>query len=264
MPEGDVVSRTAARLHAVFAGRALVLADLRWPGLSTYAFAGRATVEVVPRGKHLLHRLEGGWTIHSHLRMDGSWRVQAAGMPVPPTHTLRAVLGTDEYTALGDKLGMLDVVRTADEASVVGHLGPDLLGSHWDADGGLGRAVANLGAASGTLSGALLDQTNLAGLGTIWSSESLFACRLDPFAEVGDVPPAALRALVERARRLLTAAAKVGGPGPTHNVHGRNRRPCRRCGTPIEVRRVGPPTRERPISFCPRCQAPGLVRWPTR
>lgn len=258
MPEGDVVWRTAHRLHQVFAGEVLTASDLRWPGLSTLDFAGSTTVSVVPRGKHLLHRLDGGWTIHSHLRMEGSWTIQPASRPIPRSHTLRAVLATADYAALGDRLGMLDVVRSDDEASVVGHLGPDLLGDDWDAD----RAVANLRAASGTLAAALLDQTNLAGLGTIWTAESLFAERRNPFAEASELDAETLRTLVRRARRLLQAACASAVPSSTGStvrgantyVHGRRNRPCRRCGTLIAVRQVGPPTRERPIYFCPRCQ----------
>lgn len=262
MPEGDTVYRTAHRLHQVFAGRPLVRADLRWPGLSTYELAGRVTTEVVPRGKHILHRLDDGWTMHSHLRMDGSWTIVRPDASPPTSGTVRAVLGTDEYAALGDSLGMLDVVRTSDEASVVGHLGPDLLGDDWDAD----RAVANLSRAPGTLAAALLDQTNLAGLGTIWAAESLFAARLDPFAAASATDPATLKALVSRARTMLRASATGALPSSTGSrvrgastyVHGRQRQPCRRCGTTIEMRKVGPSTRERPLFFCPRCQGVDL------
>ena len=73
MPEGDTVWRTARRLHLALAGRELTRTDLRWPSLATVDLTGRTTLEVVARGKHLLHRVEGGWTIHSHLRMTGSW-----------------------------------------------------------------------------------------------------------------------------------------------------------------------------------------------
>ena len=57
MPEGDVVWRTAARLHQALAGRELARSDLRWPGLSTTDLSGRTVLEVVARGKHLLVRV---------------------------------------------------------------------------------------------------------------------------------------------------------------------------------------------------------------
>ncbi|MEO7236794.1 MAG: DNA-formamidopyrimidine glycosylase family protein, partial [Lapillicoccus sp.] len=77
MPEGDTVFRTAARLHQALAGAPLTTSDLRWPELSTLDFRGSSTLEVVSRGKNILHRLDNGVTIHSHLRMEGQWRVEA-------------------------------------------------------------------------------------------------------------------------------------------------------------------------------------------
>ncbi|HOQ52367.1 MAG TPA: DNA-formamidopyrimidine glycosylase family protein, partial [Micropruina sp.] len=130
MPEGDTVWRTARRLHQVFAGEPLTRCDLRWPELATIDFSEQRTLEVASRGKHLLHRLDSGWTIHSHLRMDGQWRIEP-----PDTRAnanTRALLATSQWTALGQRLGMLDVVRTADEHTLVGHLGPDVLGPDWN------------------------------------------------------------------------------------------------------------------------------------
>ena len=75
VPEGDVVRRTAQRLHAALAGRTLVTSDLRWPSLATVDLRGREVLEVASAGKHLLARVEGGLTLHSHLRMEGQWRV---------------------------------------------------------------------------------------------------------------------------------------------------------------------------------------------
>ena len=258
MPEGDTVWRTAHRLHEVFAGRPLTACDLRWPGLSTLDLTGRRTLEVVPRGKHLLHRLDDGWTIHSHLRMEGSWRIVRRPADPPRAAKVRAVVGTDAYLAIGWSLGMLDVVRTADEGVLVGHLGPDLLGPDWDAD----VAVARVRAHPGTLASALLDQSNLAGLGTMWASEAMFAARLDPFAPAASVPEARLAAMLARVQALLRAScgsdvqASTGAASwsAATYVHGRRHKPCRRCGTLVAMRFDGPPARQRTIYYCPSCQ----------
>ena len=76
MPEGDTVWRAARRLHEALADETITGADLRWPGLSTADLRGMRTLEVVSRGKNLLHRLDAGLTLHSHLRMEGQWRVE--------------------------------------------------------------------------------------------------------------------------------------------------------------------------------------------
>ena len=269
MPEGDAVWRTARRLHEALAGRVLVSADLRWPSLATSDLSGLTVTEVVPRGKHLLLRLDNGWTLHSHLRMDGSWRVERTRPgPVSSRRTpsrisqgpgfVRAVLVTGEWTAVGVDLGTLDLVRTEREDTLVGHLGPDLLDPGFDA----GVAVANLEAAPGTIGAALMDQTNLAGIGTIWASETLFAERIPPWTPASDLGADRLARIVERARLLLNASiaspvpTSTGqrAPGRTSYVHGRSGRPGRRCGATVRVASIGGAARERPMFYCPRCQ----------
>jgi endonuclease-8 len=264
MPEGDTVFRTCARLHEALGGRVLLAADLRWPGLSTAALAGATVAGVAPRGKHILLRLDTGWTLHSHLKMEGQWRVERTASPPVAVHRAdaRAVLVTPEWTAIGLRLGRLDLVRTSAEHTIVGHLGPDLLHPAFDLD----EAVANLASDSAPIGAALLDQRNLAGIGTLWASESLFLDRLGPWTR--DVPATRLARLVERARHLMAAAAASGRqtstgstrPGETAYVHARSGRPCRRCGSTVRVAPIGPPTRQRAMFYCPGCQgglAPG-------
>ena len=269
MPEGDSVWRTAHRLDDALSGRKLLDADLCWPGISTARLAGLTVTETVPRGKHILTRFDSGWTLRSHLRMDGSWVIRHTGVKVGQRMSgrrpesmgggfVRAVLAGPEYTAIGVDLGMLDLVRTRDEHTLIGHLGPDLLDPGFDAE----RAVANLAAADGTIGAALLDQTNLAGIGTIWASETLFAERIPPWRPATELPASALAALVERARRFLTASIQRATPSSTGltqygrntYVHGRSGRDCRRCGGTVRVAPIGPPLRERPMVYCPGCQ----------
>ena len=87
MPEGDTVWRTADRLHRALSGAPITLSDFRFPEIATADLRGAVTTEVVSHGKHLLHRIEGGLTLHSHLRMEGPWRVHPAPGPrrVPST-----------------------------------------------------------------------------------------------------------------------------------------------------------------------------------
>lgn len=261
MPEGDAVWRTALRLHEGLAGEVLEGSDLRVPALATTDLSGRRTLEVVPRGKHLLHRVEGGLTLHSHLRMDGSWRVQPVGARYAASrrHTTRALLWTAERVAVGDQLGMLDLVRTEDEDQVVGHLGPDVLSPGFE----VADAVANLlRAPTVPVAEALLDQRNLAGIGTIWASEPLFLHRIDPWRPVGEVGADRLVELLTTTRRLMVRSSRDGrtvttgrtGVGERTWVFGRRGMRCHRCGTTIETSSVGAAPRERVLSWCPTCQ----------
>ncbi len=261
MPEGDTVWRTATRLNQALAGRRIVEADLRWPELSTKDLSGRTTLEVVSRGKHVLHRIEGGITLHSHLRMEGQWRIEATpGLATRWRRStqLRALVSAPDWTALGLRLGMLDLVPTAREGDLVGHLGPDVLGPDWDAE----VAAANLRASGGPIGSALLDQRNLAGVGTMWCAETLFLERVHPWTAVGDLGPGVLEAVVDRAHRLIdngknhAVQSSTGSYqlGDAHYAHARSGRPCRRCGTTVRVAMIGRAPQERTMFYCPGCQ----------
>lgn len=264
MPEGDTVWRTAQRLDAALAGKRIVAADLRWPDLSTADLRGRDTIEVVSRGKHLLHRIDGGLTLHSHLRMEGQWRVEATATLKPGwrrSPDLRALVAAPDWTALGLRLGELDLVPTARESDLVGHLGPDLLDPDWDA-ASAARCVANLRVCPAPVAQALLDQRNLAGLGTIWMAETLFAEHVNPWAVAADLGEDVLMGIVGRAHLLLDRSRQHAVPSSTGSrrhgeslyVHGRAGRPCRRCGTTVRVAPLGAGLHDRMVFYCPSCQ----------
>lgn len=260
MPEGDTVWLTAHRLNQALAGRVLTVSDFRVPALATVDLRGRSTVEVLARGKHLLLRLDDDRTLHSHLRMDGSWELTRATAAPPrrrPEHQVRVRLGNAEWLATGYRIHDLELVARADEARLVGHLGPDLLGPDWDLD----RAVANLRAAPGDAIGeALLDQRRLAGIGNLYKNEALFVERVHPETPVGAVPD--LPRLVATAQRLLRAnrdhpqqsTTGLTRRGEEHWVYERGGQPCRRCRTPIRRAEQGPPGRARSTYWCPSCQ----------
>ncbi|MEU3842076.1 DNA-formamidopyrimidine glycosylase family protein [Streptomyces sp. NPDC028635] len=260
MPEGDTVWQAARRLHEALAGSVLTRSDLRVPRYATVDLTGRAVLDVTSRGKHLLTRVEGGLTLHSHLRMDGSWKVYAPGQRWSggPGHQIRAILGTVERTAVGYRLPVLDLVRTAEEERFVGHLGPDLLGPDWDGD----RALANLlRDPARPLGEALLDQRNLAGIGNVYKSELCFLLGVTPWLPVGALPAERAAQLPALAKKLLEVnrdrpiRATTGQRGQDLFVYGRAPRPCLRCGTSIRVADQGDGSRERPTYWCPRCQA---------
>ncbi|RNI21407.1 DNA-formamidopyrimidine glycosylase family protein [Flexivirga caeni] len=258
MPEGDAVWRTARRLDDALRGGALVGCELRWPSLAGTRLHGMTTLEIVPHGKHILHRLDSGLTLHSHLRMEGSWRVRRTADMTPNTvrnNDIRALLATAERTAIGLRLGMLDLVDSRDERRLVGHLGPDLLARDWH-DDAAHTALTRLRSAPGRLIGAaLLDQRNLAGLGTIWTTETLFARRIDPWAPVQALSDERLLSVVDTAHRLLVASISRTGYVDTAAAYGHIGEPCPRCGRLLRNGRIGEPPTQRSLVFCPGCQA---------
>jgi endonuclease-8 len=260
MPEGDTVWLTAQRMHQALAERALTRSDFRVPALATVDLTGRTVAEVLARGKHILVRLEDELTVHSHLRMDGSWYLSAtAGRPPRrhPEHMVRARLGNAEWLATGYRVHDLKVVRRVEEEGLVGHLGPDLLGPDWDPPAAVRRLLRQ---PQVPIAEALLDQRNLAGIGNLYKSEVLFVERVNPWTLVGEVPD--LERMVRTAHRLMRAnrdhpeQSTTGylGRGREHWVYGRVREPCLRCGTPIDRADQGDPPQQRSTYWCPTCQ----------
>lgn len=262
VPEGDTVWNTARVLHQRLADARLTGSDFRVPHLATADLTGWTVVESTSRGKHLLLRLvdPGGirhLTLHSHLRMDGAWRAYRSGArwAPRPAHVIRVILRTADTVAVGYHLHEVALVRTVDEARLVGHLGPDLLGTDWDAAEAARRLARRPTVA---IAEALLDQTNLAGIGNLYKCEVLFLRRLSPWAPVADVPD--LPGLVESAQRLMAAnrgrwlQTTTGSlrKSEANYVYGRAGMPCRRCGTAIERADQG----DRITFWCPTCQRP--------
>jgi endonuclease VIII len=261
MPEGDVVWRAARQLDDALAGRVLTRTDFRVPRFATVNLTGRTVIETVSRGKHLLTRVAGGSTIHTHLRMDGSWRIRAANGYPPRDHRVRLVLANDAWQAVGYLLGVVEILPTTREDRAVGHLGPDLLGPDWDA----AEAARRIGADPARPVGeALLDQRNLAGIGNLYKAEVLFLRGISPWQPAGQV--AELESLVTLAQQLLEQNKDRIGQittGSTRRgqetwVYGRAGRPCRRCGTTVRRADQGAAPEQRITFWCPACQpAPG-------
>lgn len=249
MPEGDAVVRTARRLDRALAGATLTRSDLRVPRFATADLTGQTILGTATRGKHLLTRTDAALTLHTHLRMDGSWVTLAPGRRWPkPAHQARVVLETGSVQAVGFLLGVVELIRTDDEAATLGHLGPDLLGDDWDEAEAVRRLQAH---ADEPVFDALRDQTSLAGIGTLWAAESCFTRGIHPARPVGGVGD--LTRLVRVARLQMQQA--VAKPRPLMAVYGREHAPCRRCGTPVQRITLGTlEPRPRDAYFCPSCQ----------
>jgi endonuclease VIII len=258
MPEGDTVWNTARVLDRALTGQVIERGDFRVPRLAGAGVAGWTVAESASRGKHLLLRLtrDGqAMTLHSHLRMDGAWRAYAPGerWAGRPAHLIRVVLRTKRSVAVGYHLHEVTLIPTADEDTLVGHLGPDLLGADWDAAEAVRRIAA---APQASIAEALLDQRNLAGIGNLYKAETLFLRGLWPWTPVGDVPD--LSGTVTLAQKLVAlnrgrwTQTTTGSlrRGQTSYVYGRRAQPCRRCGTAIQKADQD----ERVTYWCPHCQ----------
>lgn len=255
MPEGDAVRRTARRLDRALKGAVLTRSDFRVPQHATADLAGARVLETVSRGKHLLTRFDAAdgdpITLHTHLKMEGSWRVFEPGRHWNRgAHEIRVVLETAGPVAVGYLLGIVELLPRERETDAVGHLGPDLLGADWDEAEALRRLLA---APDRPVFEALRDQTNLAGIGTIYAAEVLFVMGVAPTTAIGAVPD--LPRMLRRVRQMLDQEWSLSRRLWVYRQHQ-----CRRCGTAVSVDQHGPEGRERTAYWCPSCQP---VRRPT-
>ncbi|HEY9304819.1 MAG TPA: endonuclease VIII Nei2 [Mycobacterium sp.] len=248
MPEGDTVFHTAEMLRQALVGRTLTRCDVRVPRFAAVDLTGQVVDEVISRGKHLFIRV-GQASIHSHLKMDGSWRVSAR----QPDHRARIILESGEIRVVGIDLGVLEILDRQRDEDAVAHLGPDLLGADWDPQVAVGNLTAD---PQRPLAEALLDQRVMAGIGNVYCNELCFISGRLPTALVGSLPDP--QRLVKRAREMLWANRSRWSrctTGDTRSgrqlwVYGRAGQGCRRCSTPIRSDDSG----ERVAYWRPVCQ----------
>lgn len=257
MPEGDTIHHAANRIRAVLAGNVpeeIITPQARhrfddWPR----ALAGRTVRGVDAHGKHLFVRFDGELTLHSHLRMSGSWGVHGRGerwrrAPYRAWIVLRSA-GVEVVEFDGPVLELMSDARARSHPQLAA-LGQDILGEQFDER----LFLARLRAYDRTrpVGDALLDQETVAGIGNMWKAESCFAAGVDPWRALGEVGDAEALAIVAHARREMRRSVDAGHPRRAHEVYGRAGRPCPRCATPI--RRRGQGEHNRLTFWCPGCQ----------
>ncbi len=255
MPEGDTIHRVANRLRPALAGQALERFEAP-RAVGPRPGAGVEVTAVDAVGKNLLIRFSDGVTLHTHLRMTGTWHLYRTGQRWRlPAHLARAVVGVPGWEAVCFKAPVVKLFREGAPTGPLDHLGPDLCLPDPDLDEVLRRLAARADEEA-EIAPALLDQQVAAGIGNVFKSEVLWACGVNPFALVSDLDEETRRRLVATAAKQLRA--NVARPGERTTVpgglavYGRERQPCRRCGTPVRMARQGHDPRV--TYWCPSCQ----------
>jgi endonuclease-8 len=258
MPEGDTIHYAANRMRPVLVGRVPALETPHprfgaddWPG----RLGDRAVRSVDAHGKHLFLRFEGDLTLHSHLRMTGTWGVYAAGRrwgraPRLAWLVLR-VPGWEVVQFNGPVLELLTESRTRFDRRLAA-LGPDVLAEEFDADAFLARLRAGRDPGRG-IGDALLDQRVVAGIGNLWKSEACFEAGVDPWRPVARVSDDEALAVVGAARPRMQESARRGHMTRPRGVYRRAGMPCPRCGGRIRSRGQGDDARM--TYWCPGCQS---------
>ncbi len=260
MPEGDTVWLAGRTLHDALAGDILTRSDFRVPQLATVDLSGRRIDSVTSYGKHLFFHFDDERVLHTHFRMDGTWHLYSDGVRWKggPGWQIRVLLTTATVTAVGYRLPVVELISLSEESRLLHALGPDLIID--DVDWSTALANCQAQPEQRPIGETLLDQRVVAGLGLIYVTESLFIQGISPWTPVGDIDD--MSDLLHTASRLMRGnrhhyiQSTTGDlqPDRWHWAFERAGRPCRRCGTVIEVAWQGQAPFTRLAYWCPRCQ----------
>jgi endonuclease VIII len=259
MSEGDTIHHMARRIRAVLVGRTpdeiLTPHPRHGPDRWPERLVGRAVTEVQARGKHLLVRFEGDLTLHSHVRMTGTWGVYERGRSWHRTaHKAWLVMRAGEWEVVqfdGPVLELMSERRIRSDRRLA-ELGPDVFGEDFEEALFLRRVHAE--DPSRPIGDALLDQRILAGIGNVWKAEACFAASLYPWRLAGEVSDEQALAVVSVIRDYMSRAtqAPAGDGARPSAVYKRAGRPCLRCSSRIRARGQGDSNRV--TYWCPGCQ----------
>jgi len=272
VPEGDSIFRTARTLHRALSGHPVTGFMSVFPAVNRIIqdqpIVGQTIESVTSRGKHLLMAFSGGLTLHTHMRMNGSWHLYRAGERWQrPRSELRILVSTDRIVAVGFSVPIAELLsrRQLARHSQLRSLGPDPLQAGFDRGEVLTRIRDQPSDAIGDV---LLDQRVVAGIGNVLKSEVLFVARINPFTPTRSLDDAAVNRAIDAVCELMAASVTDSAAAPpaafgrrtTRSldpaarlwVYGRGGKPCRRCGTPVQSKKTGSDAR---ISYwCPICQ----------
>ena len=277
MPELPEVETIARTLRPDLVGRTILSAEVRWartlatPSARKFKqeVTGQKILEVGRRAKFLKLQLSD-FTLLIHLRMSGDLVIKEADAAPEKHDRLRLLLsalrtarkraaedGGSSVLVFNDTRKFGRVWLTANPEDVLGGLGPEPLGDEFTPQ----WLYENLQARRRQLKPLLLDQSFLAGLGNIYTDESLHLAKLNPLAMSNSVKREQAEALHEAIRFVLSEGIRRNGAsidwvyrgGEFQNyfrVYDRDGQPCPACGTPIQKLVVG----QRGTHICPTCQ----------
>ena len=276
MPELPEVETIARKLSPELVGRTILEADVRWTRTLAMPSArkfkeqikGQVIRNVGRRAKFLNIQLTA-YSLLIHLRMSGDVLLKE-GKIKPEKHDRLILTLTPTPLPKGEGQGVREkhlifndtrkfgrVWLTNDVEAVLGKLGPEPLSKdftpRWLFDA--------LQARRRQLKPLLLDQTFLAGLGNIYTDESLHIAKLHPRTlsdsvtakQAGKLHDAIRSVLQEGIRRSGASIDWVYRGGEFQNqfrVYGRDGKPCPVCGATIKKLFVG----QRGTHVCPKCQ----------
>lgn len=228
------------------------------------ALIGKTITDVRRRAKYLHFPLDEGHLV-GHLRMSGDMRMMRRldpkGAPIPNNEYDQVIINFESNWRMTfssiRKFGRM--WYTDDLRSIFGKLGPEPLSEDFTAE--MLYEITN--AHSRQIKPLLMDQHIIAGLGNVYTDESLFKARIHPLRQSDSLSKIETEVLYHAIRHTLTEGILSFGASldwiyrggefqNTFKVYQQEDEPCPVCGTKIKKISVG----QRGTHFCPQCQKP--------
>jgi formamidopyrimidine-DNA glycosylase len=223
---------------------------------------GKTIVDAQRRGKFLHFPLSAGHLI-AHLRMSGDMRMEdritPKGKPLPPDKYDRVIINFESAYRLVfnniRKFGRMWYVE--DIQTLFGDLGSEPLSDDFTAD----LFYSMLHNHSRQIKPLLMDQRFIAGMGNVYTDESLFLAKIHPLRQSDSLTKEEVKRLHDSIRSVLRLGIRRFGASidwiyrggefqNSFNVYQREGEPCPICGTLIKKIKVG----QRGTHFCPNYQ----------
>ena len=227
---------------------------------------GRRVIGIRRMGKRIVLELEDDLFLVIHLMIAGRLRWVPAGAKVTGKLGLAAFdfpNGTLILTEAGSKRrASLWLVRGEKSLAQFDRGGLEVL----DAD--IEQFTERLARENHTLKRSLTDPRLFSGIGNAYSDEILHRARLSPVKHTNRLTGEEIKRLFDATRAILVEwtdrlrresgndfPAKVTAFREEMAVHGKYRKPCPVCGTPVQRIRYA----DNETNYCPRCQTDGKL-----
>jgi len=255
-----LVGRTLTRLRFL---NPFVLRSVSPPSSSA---EGRKVSGLRRIGKRIVFELEGKLFVVLHLMIAGRLRWLAKGAKLPGRITLAAFEFQDDTLVLTEagtkRRASIHLVEGEAALAAMDPGGLEVLEAR------LEDFAARLKADRHTLKRALTDAHLFSGIGNAYSDEILHRAKLSPFAQTSSLPEEEVKRLYDATRATLAEwterlRREAGADFPEKvtafregmAVHGRYRKPCPVCGSPVQRIVYA----ENETNYCARCQTGGKI-----
>ena len=273
MPELPEVENVGNALRRVLPQRMITGIEVFSPAmrsslepLKNANLAGLFFTAVRRRGRYLIADLSDGRGLLIHLGMSGVIRIE--GKDVPRRKHEHVFIHLDDGRIFRfectRRFSQLEIHTLTGPERLPGKLyvlGPEPFSDAFSADYLMDKAKGRKTAVKNFI----MDNSIVTGIGNIYASETLFACKIHPAREVKTLKRKQWDLIISPSRSILKKAIEAGGSSISDflnvdgsegkfsrelQVYGSENRPCPVCGTPVQNIKLG----GRSSFFCPECQ----------